>query len=132
MHYITSCKRDQPILTRSEVLRSHESSSTFHSFSEPGAHRYYTWGRTVGAWGVGKTITDFLVTSQDFFPSESLFLLHTNKLFLPTAMAGRNLARLANSSLKLPQKPALLQSQILYSQPNNVKRALPQTAGQIH
>lgn len=82
--------------------------------------------------GCGEDYYRFPSYQLRFFPSESLFLLHTNKLFLPTAMAGRNLARLANSSLKLPQKPALLQSKILYSQPNDIKRALPQTAGQIH
>lgn len=74
---------------------------------------------------VGERLYRFPSSLLRLFPSESLFLLHINKPF-------SNGWEVATSSLKHPWKPVFLQSQTMYSQPNNSKRALPQTAGQIH
>lgn len=66
----------------------------------------------LGWGGGGKTITDFSSYLLRFFPSESLFLFSIDRSLLLTATAGRDLARLASSSLKLSQKPHLFFSKV--------------------
>lgn len=73
-----------PANSTSEVLKSHESSSTFHSFSEPGAHRLYTWGWRAGGWGGGKTGTDFLETSPFTNRKQSQQLTQFQDTYLDT------------------------------------------------